>query len=391
MKDNITKLLKMEGVIVKNIEDVEGAFHIEIELPRIQHKCPCCGALTYKIHDYRMQRVKDTPAFGNKVYLHLRKRRYVCEACGKRFYEKNDFVPKYYRATQRMIASVIGSFHEQVSATHIAREHNISTSTALRYFDMVDFGTHMLPAVLSIDEFKGNAGGEKFQSIVTDAEKHKILDILPNRKAADLVKYFMKFPRKERLKVKYVVMDMSNLFRGVAKKCFPKAIIVADKYHVVRQAIWAMENVRKRVQKTLSPKWRKFFKSSKRLLSMNPAKLTPDEQDVVRVILGVSQDLEYAYKLKNDFLKLIKAPDSQAGRKLLGEWVYLAENAGLTEFNACTKAVHNWSNEILASFDCPYTNGFTEGCNNKTKVLKRVCFGVLNFRRFRNRILYCAA
>ncbi|MBO5555824.1 MAG: transposase, partial [Oscillospiraceae bacterium] len=30
------------------------------------------------------------------------------------------------------------------------------------------------------------------------------------------------------------------------------------------------------------------------------------------------------------------------------------------------------------------------GCNNKTKVLKRVCYGVRNFSRFRNRILHCA-
>ncbi|MGI6040417.1 MAG: transposase, partial [Eubacteriales bacterium] len=34
------------------------------------------------------------------------------------------------------------------------------------------------------------------------------------------------------------------------------------------------------------------------------------------------------------------------------------------------------------------TNGFTEGCNNKIKVLKRISFGVRNFSRFRNRILH---
>ena len=42
-------------------------------------------------------------------------------------------------------------------------------------------------------------------------------------------------------------------------------------------------------------------------------------------------------------------------------------------------------------FDVPYTSCFTEGGNNKTKFLKRVCFGVRNFETFRNRILYCAS
>ena len=72
------------------------------------------------------------------------------------------------------------------------------------------------------------------------------------------------------------------------------------------------------------------------------------------------------------------------------EITILIESLGLREFSSCTKAVHNWSSEILASFDCPYSNGYTEVCNNKTKVLKRVCFGVRSFARLRNRILHCA-
>ena len=44
--------------------------------------------------------------------------------------------------------------------------------------------------------------------------------------------------------------------------------------------------------------------------------------------------------------------------------------------------------EIRSALIYPYSNGFTEGCNNKIKVLKRVSFGLRNFERFRNRILY---
>ena len=53
--------------------------------------------------------------------------------------------------------------------------------------------------------------------------------------------------------------------------------------------------------------------------------------------------------------------------------------------------VRNWYEYILNSFDVPYSNGFTEGCNNKTKVLKRVCFGVRSFLTFRNSILHCVS
>ena len=43
---------------------------------------------------------------------------------------------------------------------------------------------------------------------------------------------------------------------------------------------------------------------------------------------------------------------------------------------------------IINSFSTTITNGFTEGCNNKIKVLKRNAYGYKNFKRFRNRILH---
>ena len=47
----------------------------------------------------------------------------------------------------------------------------------------------------------------------------------------------------------------------------------------------------------------------------------------------------------------------------------------------------NWKPYILNAFDCHLSNGFTEGCNNAIKTLKRVAFGFRNFHTFRARIL----
>ena len=56
--------------------------------------------------------------------------------------------------------------------------------------------------------------------------------------------------------------------------------------------------------------------------------------------------------------------------------------------NSLVKSFTYWYEEIRSALIYPYSNGFTEGCNNKIKVLKRVSFGLRNFERFRNRILY---
>jgi len=102
-KDYTAKLLNLEDAIITNVENISGEVHIFLELPRTKHPCPACGALTDRVHDYRMQTVKDVP-FGRKTLLHLRKRRYRC-MCGKRFFEKNFFLPRYHRVTSRLVAA----------------------------------------------------------------------------------------------------------------------------------------------------------------------------------------------------------------------------------------------------------------------------------------------
>ena len=173
MKDIITKLLGLEDVIVKNVYEDAGSCHIDISLPRREHRCPCCGSMTNCIHDYRVQKVKDLSIHGVNAYLHITKRRYVCMDCGKRFYEDNSFLPRYYRVTNRLVAKVIEDFRGLRSAKDIGKTHNVSGQTALRYFKLVNYSCTELPEVLSIDEFKGNAGGEKYQTILTDAKTRK--------------------------------------------------------------------------------------------------------------------------------------------------------------------------------------------------------------------------
>ena len=156
------------------------------------------------------------------------------------FYEKNGFLPRFYRVTNRLVAKVICDFKDLRSAKEIGSKNNVSAQTALRYFKLVNYSCKVLPEVLSIDEFKGNAGGEKYQTILTDAKNLKIADILPNRKKSDLIKYFLRF--ENRKDVKYVVIDMNRYFKETAEICFLNAKIVIDRCHVTVRSygLWRM-------------------------------------------------------------------------------------------------------------------------------------------------------
>ncbi len=309
-KDYTTELLDLEEVIVTGVENISEQLHIYIELPRKEHRCPCCGEPTNLVHDYREQIIKDIP-LGKKTLLHLKKRRYRCP-CGKRFFEKNSFLPRYQRMTGRLIAAVISAFRKLIPASEIGRQFNLSGATTMRYFQYVNHNLSELPEVLSIDEFKGNSGGQKYNTILADPQNKRVLDILPNRFEGDLKRYFAGFASKSN--VKYFVCDMNPHFRQVAHTCFPQAAVVADKYHVVRQVFWAMERVRKEEQKSLSDRFRKYFKHSKRLLFKPMEKLTNEEMNRLALMLEISPRLATAYRLKNDFLPILRAPSSAVGR-----------------------------------------------------------------------------
>ena len=384
-QDYTSKFLNLEDVIITNVENVDDQLHIYIELPRDKHVCPVCGAVTDRIHDYRMQVIKDVP-LARDTFLHLRKRRYRCD-CGKRFFEKNTFLPRYYRVTTRLVAEIMFAFKKVISAKEIGCRYNVSAVTAMRYFNLFNSKLTALPEVVSLDEFKGNSGGQKYNSIVVDPKNKTVLDILPNRFESDLVKYFSQFSNKNN--VKYFICDMNTHFRQVANICFPQATIVADKYHVIRQVYWAMERVRKNEQNKLSAQFRKYFKKSRNLLMKRTEKLTDEEMDRLALMFEIAPKLADAYRIKNEFLAVIRSKSSLEGKQKLVDWLHSVEVMDLAEFHDCTKAYHNWFQEILNSMDVPWTNGYIEGCNNKTKVLKRVSYGMRNFSNFRKRILFC--
>ena len=364
---------------------------LTIQLPRKSHICPFCGTSTERIHDYRIQKIKHIP-LPHKVYdLFLRKRRYSCPNCAKHFAEANPFLGKYQRMTTLLKKFIISQFSKVKSAAAIAQESNISVPTALRLFDHVSFSKPQLPETFAIDEFKGNADREKFQCLLVDPKKKILLDVLKNRKTDDLCKYFTSFSVQQRAQVKYVVMDLSSLFRSVVKSCFPKAKIVADKFHTCRLANWAMERIRKEVQTEFSDHRRKYFKRSRFLLLRRHKNLkTPEEIEQLANMLDVSEKLKNAYRLKEKFYDVMDSRDSKEYVKRFKKWQEEVIRYNLAPFERLMKTVIEWKNEIVAAIATGYSNGYIEGCNNRTKVLKRTCYGLRRFDRMRNRILYLA-
>ena len=379
-------LLNLQDVFIKKIDKDENTFKIHIEMPVKEQICPHCKNKTKYIHGYRKQSIKDIEGYGHKTLLIYNKRRYRCKKCGKCFSERNTFLPKYHRMTSRLIAKILDKLRYETSFTNVAREVNLSVSTVIRIFDKVNYPkADTLPEVLAIDEFKGNTGGEKYNCILTDPKSGVVLDILESRKKYVLTDYFKSANRQN---TKYFVSDMWEPYRDISKVFFKNAVQIVDKYHYVRQIMWALEDTRKKVQKQFSKSHRIYFKRSKSLLTKRYDKLTDEQKTQVKIMLDVSADLSTAYFMKEDFLNILNIKDIEKQKKELDNWILWARDCPIDRFRQCSDTITNWYTGISNSLNTPYTNGFTEGCNNKIKVLKRLSYGYTNFRRFRNRILH---
>ena len=385
------ELLGLKDVIVTKVENIDESIHIFLDMKLETQVCPHCKHETKRVHDYRTQIVKDLATFGIPVFLHLRKRRYFCPHCNKSFHQRITFLPKYQRLTTRMRVAIMDEFRKVCSIKSVAERHNVSSTTATRILDCISYSKPTLPEVIAIDEFKGNAGDHKFQCILTNPKKKKVLDILESRKSEDLYKYFSEIDKASRNNVKYVVMDMSNLFRSTARSIFPNAQVVADKFHVCRQVTWALERVRKEEQQKFGKDRRIYFKKSRWILLKRKKDLTEEERLQLEGMLQVSENIRNAYLIKEKFYDFMDSKDLNEAKKRLSEWNLYVGTTDIDDFKSCVDTFGRWNKEILAAFDCGFSNGYTEGTNNKIKVIKRVSYGVRNFKRFRNRILHISA
>ena len=97
-----------------------------------------------------------------------------------------------------------------------------------------NLGTH-----LSLDE-TSLSQGELYTILTNKAAKGgkgAILAIIAGTKAQTVIDILRKIPEKLRKKVSEITLDMAGNMALIAKKCFPQATQVTDRFHVQQLAL----------------------------------------------------------------------------------------------------------------------------------------------------------
>lgn len=385
---------------------------IHVSNSRTRVRCVYCGKYSRNIHSkLKPVKIKYLDIAGYTTYLKVYKRRFICKNCGKIFTEDN-----YINGTKKSISlkleqKILMDLRDyNLSIKYIGEKNNVSDNTVRnilkRYMRNYPEHLRLLPSIISFDEFKADTKRGKYAFIVNDILHKTTLDILPTRKKDDLIQYFTY--TENRSSVQYVVSDMYEPYLLVTTIMFPKAKYVVDHFHYIRYIMDALDKIRIRLQKDNEYKSNVYNKlKNKKNVSLlrkysndinwwveqeryrngHIIKILPG--DIIRELLEIDEDLNKGYQLKELFLDIVNHAGIDDVKRQIICWIELCRESKIEEFIEASNTIENWLEYIVNSFeDKRLSNGYTEGLNNKIKVIKRVGFGYKNFDFFRLRLLY---
>lgn len=386
--NNITDLLNLQGVIVKKQKISKDSIELWIECKRNVQVCPCCKCETSRVHDYYSRTFNHINIGKKTSTIHYLQRRYICTSCSKRFAEKNSFITRFYRHSNDVVNSVFDDLTDLYNFKQIGKNNNMSAQNVSRLmnkFIPLFHHTSYLPEAIGIDEFRGNAGGNKFQVAITDLKTHKVIDVISARTIEALSFFFKNIVNKDN--VKLVTMDLSLFFKNSITEHFKNAIIVADTFHYTRLMHYALDNVRKKIQRNLPRDMRLYFKHSKSVLHKRIDDLSVNEYHQLCNMLDYNEELRWSYSIVQKVFEFTDEKEPHKKEMLFKEFMIYVQNCDIEYFNKHIPTYFKWYKYIINSFYTDYSNGITEGLNTKIKTLKRISFGFKNFNNFRLRIL----
>nr|WP_232233207.1 transposase [Arenibacter algicola] len=268
---------------------------------------------------------------------------------------------------------------------------------------------------LSIDETALSKG--ELYTIITNkkakGKKGSIVAIFSGTKVEPIIEQLMKIPTKKRARVKEITLDMANSMKTIAKKCFPKAVQVTDRFHVQKLAIEALQDLRikyrwealdqENEQIKLSRVADKEFKpvtfsngdSSKQLLARSryllyksPDKWTPNQKERGQILFNEYPELKKAYGLVQGLRNIFnQAIDIKVAYTKLAHWYKDVEESGFKSFQTVANSIALNYRSVLNYFLNRSTNASAESFNAKVKAFRSQFRGVRNTEYFLYRLI----
>jgi transposase len=362
--------------------------HVEaLEAPRL---CPCCGGDRPHSKGRYERRVRHLACFGNPSEMVIACRRYECLGCSRSFVQPLPGIRPGRHSTEPWRQDIFERHHHGVCASTLAHREGLGQATVGRiYAEFTELKARMrqsldCPRVLGIDEHTLHRG-QRFATTLCDLKRHRVFDISPGRSEPELAPYLRTLRGRERVQV--VCIDLSNTYRSMIKKWFPRAAIVADRFHAVR--VVSLHLLRLARQLCPSLGWNRAWLG---LLRSRADRLDPAQKERLERLLSQHPALRGIYEMKERLCALLRLKtQGKAACRLhirsLLELIETLKQSGLEAACTLAKTLSDWTEEIVLMWRFTRNNGITEGFHRKMKLIQRRAYGFRSFSNYRLRVI----
>lgn len=271
---------------------------------------------------------------------------------------------------------------------------------------------------ISIDE-TAFTNGDLYTIVTNKSAKGKkgaLIAIVKGTKSNDVIKILNKIPEKVRFSVKEITLDLAGSMNLIAKKSFPYASKVIDRFHVQKLAFdgvqeirirhrWeAIDNENKIIQQARKEKTsynlkifdngetpKQLLARSRYLLFKDETKWTDNQKERAKILFKNYPDIKLSYELSQKLSWVYQNTDNKTyALSRLAKWHEEVRQANFKTFNTISKTIELNYRDILNYFDNRSTNASAESFNAKIKGFRTQLRGVrkVDFFMFRLQKLF---
>lgn len=381
----LVNILNLPTWEVTQVEEHEDEIIISAHPSVSLSVCLFCDHPSPFKHGNAIHTFHEAPIYGKRAVIRVDRQRYHCHHCNKTFFQPLPEFDEKRRVTKRLLA-----YLQKRSMTRtfisLAEEVGLHEKTIRRvfhdYVETLERSTHFAtPRIMGMDELHVI---HQARGIITNIEAGTAVEFLPDRKEQTIRRYLSNLEHRETIEI--VCIDMWQPYRKVIREVL-QASIVIDKFHAVKMANEALDQVRKEVRASLSDKQRRTLMRDRYILLRRNSELKDKDRLILETWLHNFSVLRQAYDLKEQFFQIWDASDKEEAYIRYLAWQSRITPEVSNAFSPITLTVEEWGDELFNYFDNRITNAYTESLNSLTRVAARLGRGY-SFDVLRARLLY---